>query len=238
MLHCGARREKAMNGDSVRRRIELERMMGVDVLVRSRVRPPAAQHRGDVSGTARELAEIEAQVKQCTKCRLREKRTQGVFARGRCDAELMFIGEGPGADEDRIGLPFVGRAGKLLDKMIAAMGLGRDDVYITNIVKCRPPENREPRPDEITACRPYLERQIELIRPKFICTLGRPASNSLLGVEMAMNELRGRWFYYKDIPVLPTYHPAYLLRSPGQKRVAWEDMKKLILALHGIKPPA
>jgi DNA polymerase len=210
----------------LKRRLELEKMMGVDALFRRR-------------GVEDELAEIEEQVRRCTKCRLHETRTRGVFARGRVDADLMFIGEGPGADEDAQGLPFVGRAGKLLDEMVAAMGLERDEVYITNIIKSRAPDNREPRSDEIEACWPYLERQIELVAPKMICTLGRPASNALLKTNKSMGEMRGRWFDYRGIPVLPTYHPAYLLRSPGQKRTAWQDLKKLILALHGEGlPPA
>ena len=209
----------------LKRRLELEKMMGVDTLFKKR-------------GTEDQLAELERQVKRCTRCRLHEARAQGVFARGRADAELMFIGEAPGAEEDAQGLPFVGRAGKLLDKMIAAMGLERDDVYITNIVKSRPPGNREPRADEIEACWPYLERQIELVVPRIICTLGRPASNALLRRKSAMGEMRGRWFDYGGIPVMPTYHPAYLLRSPGQKRAAWQDLKKLILVLHGEVPPS
>jgi DNA polymerase len=184
-----------------------------------------------------ELKKLEDEVKRCTRCRLYESRTQGVFARGNPEAELMFIGEAPGRDEDEQGLPFVGRAGKLLDKMIAAMGLTPDDVYVTNIIKSRPPENREPRADEIEACLPYLERQIELIQPKIICTLGRPATNGLLGMNKAMGELRGRWFSYKGVPVLPTYHPAYLLRSPTQKRIAWQDLKRIVLALRGVKSP-
>ena len=209
-----------MNKRNLKRRLELEKMMGVDALVRT-------------PGVEDELRELEQQVRQCTKCRLHETRTQGVFARGRADAELMFIGEGPGAEEDRLGEPFVGRAGKLLDKMVAAMGMRRDEVYITNIVKSRPPQNREPRADEIQACWPYLVGQIQLIRPRVICTLGRPASNTLLGMNSSMGDLRGRWFSYEGIPVLPTYHPAYLLRSPGQKRKAWEDLKKIVLALQG-----
>ena len=172
-------------------------------------------------------------------CRLAQGRTQSVFARGRPDAELMFIGEGPGAEEDAQGVPFVGRAGKMLDRIVAAMGLERDEVYITNIVKCRPPGNREPRADEVESCRPYLERQIELLAPRIICPLGRPASNTLLGSKSSMGQLRGRWFSYRGIPVLPTYHPAYLLRSPRQKRAAWQDLRKIILALRGeITPPA
>jgi len=208
----------------LKRRVELEKLMGVDALMRS-------------PGVRDELRELEEEVRRCTRCRLHEGRTQGVVARGRPDAELMFIGEAPGAEEDRQGVPFVGRAGKLLDKMIVAMGLAPEDVYITNIVKSRPPGNREPRADEIEACWPYLERQIELVRPRIICTLGRPASNTLLRTRSSMGELRGRWFSYGGIPVLPTYHPAYLLRSPRQKRGAWEDLRKIVLALRGIKPP-
>ncbi len=208
----------------LRRRIELERMMGVDALIRG-------------PGVEDELGELEQQVKQCTRCRLHETRTQGVCARGRADAPLMFIGEAPGAEEDRQGVPFVGRAGKLLDQMIIAMGLELDEVYITNIIKSRPPQNREPRSDEIEACWPYLERQIELVQPRIICTLGRPASNTVLRNKSSMGELRGRWFSYGDIPVLPTYHPAYLLRSPAQKKSAWEDLKKVVLALSGVQPP-
>ncbi len=199
--------------------------MGVDALVRS-------------PGVADELAQVEQEVSGCTLCRLCETRTQTVFARGRADAELMFIGEGPGAQEDAQGVPFVGRAGKLLDKMVAAMGLARDEVYVTNIVKCRPPRNREPRVDEVESCGPYLERQIELLRPRIICTLGRPASNTLLDNKRSMGELRGRWFSFRGVPVLPTYHPAYLLRSPRQKRAAWQDLRKIILVLCGeIIPP-
>ena len=213
-----------MEERNLKRRLELEQMMGVDSLPRS-------------PGPQDELRGLEEQVRRCTRCRLHETRTQGVFARGRTDADLMFIGEGPGADEDRLGEPFVGRAGKLLDLMVAAMGLERDEVYVTNIVKSRPPGNREPRADEIEACWPYLERQIELVRPRVICTLGRPASNALLGRTSAMGEMRGRWFSFGGVPVLPTYHPAYLLRSPAQKRAAWEDLKKVIAALGGEVPP-
>lgn len=184
-------------------------------------------------GKDAELAKVEQEVMVCTRCRLHETRNRGVFARGRADADLMFIGEGPGAEEDKQGLPFVGRAGKLLDKMIEAMGLERDDVYIANIVKSRPPENRDPRADEVDACWPYLERQVEIVAPRIICTLGRPASHTLLDSDSPMGALRGRWFKFRGIPVLPTYHPAYLLRSPRQKKVVWQDLRKLITALHG-----
>jgi len=199
--------------------LELERLMGVDVLFRT-------------AGAAQKLKQLEQeQVKGCTKCRLRQGRTQTVFGRGNPRADLMFIGEGPGADEDRLGEPFVGRAGKLLDKMVFAMGLERDEVYVTNIVKCRPPNNREPHADEVEACMPYLERQIELVQPAIICCLGLPASNAMLQCKRSMGELRGRWSFYRGIPLMPTYHPAYLLRSPSQKGKAWEDLRKIMIAL-------
>lgn len=227
----------------IKRRLELEKMMGVDCLVRGH-QAAGAEPEPDVDSECErepdveeELAKIEEQVKSCTKCRLHETRTQGVFARGRADSDLMFIGEGPGANEDKQGEPFVGRAGKLLDEMILAMGLARDEVYITNIVKSRPPNNRDPRSDEIEACWPYLERQIELVQPRIIMTLGKPASNTLLGRNSAMGKMRGQWFSYEGVPVLPTYHPAYLLRSPSQKKKVWDDLRQVILALHGQVTP-
>jgi len=209
----------------LKRRLELEKLMGADVLLRSR-------------GPSAELAALEQEVRTCTACRLAQKRTQTVFARGNPRAELMFVGEAPGREEDAQGIPFVGPAGKLLDRMIYAMGLARDEVYVTNIVKCRPPNNRDPRPDEVEACAPFLERQIELVQPKIICTLGRPAANAMLGTNAAMGQLRGRWFFWRGIALLPTYHPAYLLRSPGQKRQAWEDLKKVLVALQEGPPQA
>jgi DNA polymerase len=202
----------------LRKRLEFEKLMGADVLFRAH-------------GPGDELREIEQAVMACTLCPLHETRTQGVFARGNPNADLMFVGEAPGADEDAQGIPFVGRAGRLLDKMIAAMGLARDAVYITNILKSRPPGNRDPKPAEVEACFPYLERQIDLVQPRVICTLGRPAANALLNSNRSMGDLRGRWASYRGVPVLPTYHPAYLLRSPGQKAKAWEDLKKVIVAL-------
>ncbi|MHC5033939.1 MAG: uracil-DNA glycosylase, partial [Planctomycetota bacterium] len=203
----------------LRKRLELERMLGVDALFRR-------------SSAAAELRKLEQEVSTCRRCRLHGERTQTVFARGDSCSALMFIGEAPGREEDRQGLPFVGPAGKLLDKMIAAMGLEPGEVYITNILKSRPPNNRDPRPDEVEACFPFLERQIELVQPQIICTLGRPATNALLGTRSSMGDLRGQWHVYRGTPVLPTYHPAYLLRSPGQKKKAWEDLKKVLLRLH------
>ncbi len=207
-----------MGTDWLKKRVELERMMGVDVLIRE-------------PGPEAELESISRRVSACTLCRLHQERAQAVFCRGNPRAELMFIGEGPGAEEDRQGLAFVGPAGKLLDKMVFAMGLTPDQVYIANIVKCRPPGNREPRADEVEACMPYLERQVDLVAPRVICTLGRPAANALLGTTESMGRMRGRWQSFRGVPVLPTYHPAYLLRSPSQKAKTWEDLKKVIAAL-------
>jgi DNA polymerase len=176
----------------------------------------------DLDGLARELAD-------CTRCRLSEKRRSVVFGEGDSRARILFVGEGPGAEEDRTGRPFVGQAGQLLDRMIAAMGFDRSGVYIANVVKCRPPGNRDPRDDEIAACSPFLDRQIELIRPEVIIALGRFAASRLTGTKKSMGALRGRWSHYKGVPLLPTFHPAYLLRNPKAKREVWQDLK-LVLA--------
>ena len=166
---------------------------------------------------------------------LHAQRKQAVFARGNPDAELCFVGEGPGQEEDRKGLPFVGPAGQLLDRMIAAMGFERDAVYVCNVVKCRPPENRTPRPEEAIACAKFLVPQLELVAPKAIVALGRCAAENL-GVAEAVGPWRGRWGQWRGIPVLPTYHPAYLLRSPEQKRIVWEDLQ-LVMKRFGWQPP-
>src|SRR6185295_3488702 len=156
---------------------------------------------------------LEERALGCTRCVLHQGRTKVVFGEGNRHAQLVFVGEGPGEDEDRTGRPFVGRAGQLLNKIIGAMGLKREDVYICNVVKCRPPENRTPLPDEIAACSPYLVEQIELIGPKAIVALGAPASKTLLKTTQGITALRGRWFTYNGIPVMPTFHPAFVLRS-------------------------
>ena len=177
------------------------------------------------------------EVKACTKCRLHESRTNTAFARGNPDSELVFIGEGPGAEEDRQGLPFVGAAGQLLDKMIVAMGYQRDDVYIANIVKCRPPKNRKPEADEIAACAPYLEEQLALVDPKAMVALGGTGVQGLIGTRMGITRMRGTWKLYRGrIPLMPTFHPAYLLRSPDKKRDVWNDLKQVMRKL-GKKPP-
>ena len=178
---------------------------------------------------ARVLETIDAQVRDCRKCELHRTRTRTVFGVGRPDAACMFIGEAPGAEEDARGEPFVGRAGKLLDAMLAAIDLGRGDVYIANIVKCRPPRNRDPHADEIVACSGYLRRQIEAVSPRLLVAAGRVAAQSLLSTTKPIGQLRGRTFRYGEdrLPVLVMYHPAYFLRSPLEKRKAWEDLVRL-----------
>jgi uracil-DNA glycosylase family 4 len=168
-------------------------------------------------------------VRSCTRCALHAGRTQTVFARGTGSSRLCFVGEGPGVDEDAQGYPFVGKAGQLLDRMIAAMGLSRDEVYVGNIVKCRPPNNRKPEVDEMAACMPYLAEQLELIDPEVIVALGATAVQGLLGTSEGITRMRGRWKLYKGkIPVMPTFHPAYLLRTPAAKREVWEDLQTVL----------
>src|SRR6266850_1498461 len=184
------------------------------------------------------LAELEEkQVRICPKCRLSETRTQTVFGEGDVDAPIFFIGEGPGETEDKTGRPFVGRAGQLLDQMIAAMGLKREQVYIANIVKCRPPGNRAPAPDEVETCTPYLVRQIEIIRPRAIVTLGLPASKYMLSSNSTMGRLRGQWHEWRGIKLMPTFHPAYLLRSytVENRQAVWSDLQKVMNEI-GLKP--
>lgn len=179
----------------------------------------------------------EKQVKGCTRCRLHETRTHTVFGEGAPDAQLMFIGEGPGENEDLTGRPFVGRAGQKLDEMIGAMGLKREQVFIGNIVKCRPPGNRVPAPDEVETCTPYLLRQIEVIRPKVIVTLGLPASQYMLKSKTSMGRLRGQWHDWRGIKLMPTYHPAYILRNYTieTRKAVWSDLQKVMAEL-GLKP--
>jgi uracil-DNA glycosylase family 4 len=189
--------------------------------------------------SAREaLADIRADIGECTRCKLHTLgRQQIVFGTGSMTAELMFVGEAPGADEDIQGIPFVGRAGQLLTKMIEAMGLRRDDVYIANVLKCRPPGNRNPEPDEIQTCQPFLFRQLASIQPKVVIALGAFAARTLLDTQDPISRLRGRVFDFRGAKLIPTFHPSFLLRSPGNKREAWEDLK-LALNLLGRKAPA
>jgi uracil-DNA glycosylase len=183
----------------------------------------------DLEARKTRLRVLETEVKGCTRCGLHAARTQTVFARGNGTSGLCFIGEGPGADEDAQGFPFVGKAGQLLDRMIAAMGFERDDVYVANIVKCRPPNNRKPEIDEMAACMPYLAEQLELLDPQVIVALGATAVQGLLGTSEGITRMRGRWRLYKGrIAVMPTFHPAYLLRTPAAKREVWEDLQAVL----------
>ncbi len=176
-----------------------------------------------------ELALLSAKCAQCTRCKeLARTRTQTVFGEGALNAPLCFVGEAPGADEDATGRPFVGAAGQLLNRIIAACGMKREEVYICNVIRCRPPGNRLPLPDEAANCREYLEGTLELVRPEYICCLGACAAQNLLGTTLSIGKLRGRFHDYRGIPVLCTYHPAYLLRNPSAKKDVWDDMKKLL----------
>ena len=179
-----------------------------------------------------DLAPIEARAKVCAKCReLARSRQNVVFGVGDPHTELMFIGEAPGRDEDLEGEPFVGRAGELLTKIIQAMGLKRHEVYIANVLKCRPPENRTPLPDEVANCLPYLLAQIELIKPKVIVVLGATAMKALLDVQLGITKMRGNWYNFQGIPIMPTFHPAYLLRNPAAKKDVWQDMQTVLAKL-------
>ena len=173
------------------------------------------------------LEAIREDLGDCTRCRLHEHRKTIVFGEGNPQARLVFVGEGPGAEEDATGRPFVGRAGQLLDKIIAAIGLAREDVYIANIVKCRPPGNRTPERDEVETCEPFLFRQLAFIRPEVIVALGSPAFQCLLRTKEPITRARGEWRDWNGIKLMPTFHPAFLLRSPDKKREVWEDMKKV-----------
>ncbi len=174
------------------------------------------------------LEEVYHQIRDCQRCSLWSSRRTIVFGEGNPEADLLFVGEGPGEDEDRQGRPFVGRAGQLLTNIIKAMGLQREGVYIANIVKCRPPGNRTPKPEEVTACTPYLLGQIRAIRPKIICALGAVAARYLLQAETPISALRGRFYSYEDMDLMVTYHPAYLLRNPAAKKFVWEDVQKIV----------
>lgn len=215
------------------------RALGIDVWV------PRDQADADVAGEQQGAAtvapddldwgELRTAVQGCTKCALHAGRTQTVFGVGNKSADWLIIGEAPGAEEDRRGEPFVGRAGQLLDEMLRAVGKERDEVFIANILKCRPPNNRDPEPAESAACRSYLERQIALIQPKIILAVGRIAAQQLLETDTPVGKLRGQLHQYSNIPMVVTYHPAYLLRSPTQKRKAWQD---LCLAMGVAEEPA
>lgn len=202
---------------SIKKHIELERLAGTEeVLLPQKVK-----------SELQDLSSLKKKVASCRECELHKTRTNVVFGAGDPRAKLLFVGEAPGMQEDLKGLPFVGRAGQLLTKIIESIGLKRNDVYIANILKCRPPNNRNPFPSEILACEGYLVSQIGLIRPKVICTLGKFAAQTLLRSQETISRLRGRFFEYRGAKLIPTYHPAYLLRNPNDKRLVWEDMKKI-----------
>jgi DNA polymerase len=182
------------------------------------------------------LLKIREDIGDCTRCKLHKGRNKIVFGDGSPNAKLVFIGEGPGADEDAQGLPFVGRAGKLLTQMIEAMGLQRKDVYICNVVKCRPPENRTPEPDEVEVCSPYLLRQIDVINPKVLVCLGAVAAKTLLETNRGITQFRGQWLEWRGRKLMATYHPAYLLRNPNAKGDVWKDLQKVMAEL-GLQAP-
>jgi uracil-DNA glycosylase len=183
------------------------------------------------------LVALREHIGDCTRCRLSKGRTKLVFGVGDPDADIMFVGEGPGADEDAQGEPFVGRAGQLLNNMIAAMGIRREDVYIANVVKCRPPNNRAPEKDEADTCSPFLMQQIDIVKPKVIVALGATAAKNLLAMNDSMGALRGRWYDFRGTKLVVTYHPAYLLRDPRQKKETWKDLQ-MVMKFLGLKPPA
>jgi len=191
---------------------------------------------GDEKPKEKLLLELRARMGDCQRCALAAKRTHIVFGSGNPCAGLMFVGEGPGREEDRKGLPFVGAAGELLTRIIQAMGFSREEVYIANIVKCRPPGNRDPEPDEIESCIPFLKKQIEIIAPRAIVALGRVAAQALLESDAPLGAMRGRMRQLGGVPLMVTYHPAYLLRNSSAKKTAWEDVQQ-IMRLFGKKPP-
>jgi len=215
-----------MNLSEQQRRAYLE-AIGIDVWVpRAEPEPDAEAVPAHVAPAAGSLGwdELRKSVAGCTGCSLHEARTQTVFGVGSPDADWLFIGEAPGAEEDRRGEPFVGRSGMLLDQMLAAIGLSRESVFIANIIKCRPPNNRDPRPEEAAACRSYLERQIEIVKPRIIIAVGKISAQNLLGTDAPVGRMRGKRHSFGNVPLVVTYHPAYLLRSPSQKRKSWDDL--------------
>jgi DNA polymerase len=235
-----------MNNDELRQRLEFYRDLGVKEIFRSAAPPVTVEANPSPSvlppvlpSLAPENDTLDAilqDIGECCRCRLSEARKKIVFGSGDASAKLVFVGEGPGADEDAQGVPFVGRAGQLLTQMIEGTAskegipIGRPDVYICNVVKCRPPENRTPQPDEMEICGQFLFRQLSAIRPKAICALGSTAAKALLGTKDGVTKLRGNWHKWRDIPVMVTYHPSYLLRPYNQnaKRESWEDLKKVL----------
>ena len=228
-----------MSERAVRQRLQSLELAGVTCLPKTQRHTEAlagsanVQERADASRNPDQLLQVlRDDVAGCQKCpQLASSRTQTVFGDGSTRARLCFFGEAPGADEDASGIPFVGRAGQLLTKIIEACTLSREDVYILNVLKCRPPENRRPLPEEVENCRPFFEHQLEIVRPEFICCLGASAAHALLETTDSIGSLRRRWFEYQGSRVMCTYHPSYLLRNPSAKRDVWEDMKRLMQAM-------
>ena len=234
---------------SLRRHLERRDRAGIKTLAQGNApekKPPVAKADTLLSGTvddlfvensalqADSLEQLRAVIGDCQRCKLCSGRTNIVFGVGNPRARLMFVGEGPGRDEDLQGEPFVGRAGQLLTDIITkGMGLRREDVYIANVVKCRPPDNRNPEPDEVARCEPFLKKQIDLIRPEIIVGLGKFAVQTLLQSKLPITKLRGNWHSYHGIKLMPTFHPAYLLRNPADKKLVWEDIKKVIKEMRG-----
>ncbi|MDP9360145.1 MAG: uracil-DNA glycosylase [Acidobacteriota bacterium] len=215
--------------DDLRQELTLLRDLGFTHL--DLRKSPASADAVDDANCKTLLGELEAIATVCVKCNLAKTRTHVVYGVGNPSAGLMFIGEAPGRDEDEQGKPFVGRAGQLLTDIIKAMKLTREDVYIANVIKCRPPENRNPEPEELDACRPYIRQQVAIIQPKVIVTLGRFALQSLTEKAYGITSVRGQWLEYNGVKVMPTYHPAYLLRNPAAKKDVWADMKKVMAEL-------
>ena len=217
--------------EAIKSRILLEQEAGMTEFVLAAPREAVVRQAKATDDKTAGLEALRREVLKCERCDLAKTRTNVVFGAGSAQAKLVFVGEAPGGDEDLQGLPFVGRAGQLLTKIIEAMGMKRSDVYIANILKCRPPNNRAPLPAEILACEENVRRQIEVIKPKVICTLGKFASQTLLKTERPISALRGKFQEYSGIKVMPTFHPAYLLRNPSDKKLVWEDMKKVMSQL-------
>lgn len=215
-----------MNTNELVDQLEFFRDIGLDSLsirpLERSIESPSA-----TPSTSMNLESVRAELGDCQRCKLAPKRTNIVFGAGNPSAELVFVGEAPGFDEDQQGLPFVGRAGQLLTKIIESIDLKREDVYICNVLKCRPPENRNPEPDEVAACNPFLKKQLATIRPKVVCCLGTFAAQNVLQLTAPISKLRGKFFDVDGIRVIATFHPAYLLRSPEKKREVWEDMKQI-----------
>jgi uracil-DNA glycosylase len=216
-----------MNSNELASQLEFLRDIGVESLNVSTVAPTVDVPSSPSRAAREDLEAIRQDIGDCQRCKLARTRTNIVFGSGNPNAELVFVGEAPGYDEDQQGLPFVGRAGQLLTKIIESIGLKREDVYICNVLKCRPPDNRNPEPDEVGCCNPFLRRQLAAIRPKIVCCLGTFAAQTVLQTAAPISRLRGKFFEMDGMRAIATFHPAYLLRSPEKKREVWEDMKQI-----------